>query len=260
MCLIVCVGVCESAAEPFSSLSSCGTVEFMRTLCSKLRSETYMPGHTITEPGDFADCMYMISRGDVEIEYANADTLMMTEGALFGETALSPRFPATRKRTSTATAMTYVEMFILKKEEMISIYAQFPDLRKDIDDHINERLRLFPIESECSPQEAQGHKHALKVASAIGNAMGGANSPSKKHGKHIPHLHWRKAKKNQRDEDENDDGTLAQVVAKLAKKVDSLADSHNDNHREIQNLHTELDKKMSAITAQLVKLAQKHKR
>jgi voltage-gated potassium channel len=109
----------------FSSLSPA----IIRSISVHLRSQTFPPGELVVEAGDEGREMFFVEQGVVEVvEPASREMRgKLGPGSFFGELAL---LTGARRTMHVRTARnTFVDLFILRREDFDTVLAQHPTLR-----------------------------------------------------------------------------------------------------------------------------------
>eukprot|EP01050_Picozoa_sp_SAG11_P008142 SAG11_NODE_703_length_7658_cov_12.066411_6_plen_533_part_00 len=135
--------------------------EFLRRLVLIMTADSFLPGNTLVDEGDLGNEMFLIGRGDLSA--ISADKLVnitMTEGAFFGEMALSPIFPDNRKRSATITAITYCEVFTISRIDVAVMFGQFPELVEHLNSYV---LSNFPHLLDGNMIDERTMKDELKI-------------------------------------------------------------------------------------------------
>ncbi|KNC56451.1 cyclic nucleotide-gated olfactory channel [Thecamonas trahens ATCC 50062] len=96
---------------------------FIQALMSALRPEIYTPGDYIVRENEMGQSMFFITRGIVDVITIDLGRVaQLGEGQYFGEKALL--FKA--KRNASIVARTYVDVFVLEKDDVDSALTDFP--------------------------------------------------------------------------------------------------------------------------------------
>ena len=99
---------------------------FVKAVSLAFKAMFFLPSEVIYEAGDANRSIYFISRGVVNIMYADGDlkaTLM--QGEYFGEVSYFEKV----KRYETAQSKSYVELYFVTGEKMDQILEQYPESR-----------------------------------------------------------------------------------------------------------------------------------
>ncbi|MCS6844403.1 MAG: cyclic nucleotide-binding domain-containing protein [Caldilineales bacterium] len=120
----------------------------------RLEAVRFRRGEHIYRQGDPADGLYMIEKGQVQVEVADAEGLTplatLGEGEIFGEGALLLDEP----RGSSVWALTDVDLWLLRREDFEALLLQYPSLAINLSRVLEQRLR----------QTTRGYAHAIHHA------------------------------------------------------------------------------------------------
>lgn len=115
--------------------------DFIRELAAQLRPALFMPDDYIIHKGEAGDRMYFISRGTAELlDDENHPLATFTDGSFFGEMALILSQP----RTANIRAVTYCDVYILRKNTFDMLLEHFPDFREEINRILVARKEALP--------------------------------------------------------------------------------------------------------------------
>lgn len=105
--------------------------ELIEDLMHALEPRVFVPDEKIFRIGDEGEAMYFIYKGKVEI-LGPHNSLIATlgEGAFFGEMALLED----RRRTATAKAIQYCDVYILRRDAFAHVCQKYPEFLE----HVNE--------------------------------------------------------------------------------------------------------------------------
>jgi len=103
------------------------------------------PRYAIVKRGEFADAMYFIVTGEVEVDL-HPTPIILTNGDFFGEIALLKD----STRTATVTAITECQLLFLDAHDFHRLINSNPELRKPIEAAMETRLKEL---------EAEGYMH-----------------------------------------------------------------------------------------------------
>jgi CRP-like cAMP-binding protein len=100
----------------------------------------FEPGENVFRQGDVGDLVYVITEGEVEVLREEADggerlLATMGPGEYFGEMALLSDAP----RTATVRARTEVEAIAMARADFTTLYAYFPNLKRNVEKVMKER-------------------------------------------------------------------------------------------------------------------------
>lgn len=111
--------------------------DLVEELMHELKPHVCVPGEKIFKSGDSGDAMYFIYKGEVEIINANSSVIAtLQEGAFFGEMALLED----RKRTATAKATKFCELYILPKAAFLKACDKYPEFLDHVYEVMQERV------------------------------------------------------------------------------------------------------------------------
>lgn len=108
-----------------------------------INTRQFAPGQVIYSKGEPAEHVYVITKGQVEVVYADpakGDVVLARLGPeeYFGETAILSRLP----RQATARAIDSVEVLAIHRTDFLRLYANLPRLRARIEALHAERKTL----------------------------------------------------------------------------------------------------------------------
>ena len=179
ICMVVTQDLVRSV--PFmADLEQACIVEILKSLISTL----HLKGDCIVTTGRVGRDMYFIREGRCEvfavkglgtpdeerIWLANLD-----QGSFFGELAL---LVDNQKRTATVRAVTNCDLFMLRRDDFLSVLEEFPDSKTKIRGVINHAYKRLTAErgENVEPDEASlGEEH---TATGSWTSEGGGNSTS----------------------------------------------------------------------------------
>ena len=110
---------------------------FIREIVQLLRPMVFLPDDYIIRQGEFGDCMYFLSNGDVEVAVGGQRVATLGQGSPFGETALI----VAEKRNASIRALTYCDVYKLSKTDFDSLRARYPDFDAQVKKVVEERLK-----------------------------------------------------------------------------------------------------------------------
>jgi voltage-gated potassium channel len=102
---------------------------FVREAIQMLKPLIYMPEDFIIRQGEYGDCMYFLSSGDVEVIVNGQQVAKLGPGSTFGETALLEG----EKRNASIHTLSYCEMFRLAKSDFDSLRTRFPEFNEEME-------------------------------------------------------------------------------------------------------------------------------
>lgn len=107
----------------------------------RLMAARYRAGEVVFQQDDQPDGLYLIERGQVQIEKASAQEVALVavlgDGDIFGEGALLLEGP----RSSTVRAVTDLDAWVLRREDFEDLMLQYPVLALNLSRVLEERLR-----------------------------------------------------------------------------------------------------------------------
>jgi voltage-gated potassium channel len=110
---------------------------FIREIVQLLRPIVFLPGDYIIRQGEYGDCMYFLSSGDVEVVVGEAKVAQLGAGSPFGETALLQG----EKRNASIRALTYCDVYKLSKSDFDALRARYPEFDAEVKKVIEDRIR-----------------------------------------------------------------------------------------------------------------------
>ncbi len=110
---------------------------FVREAIQMLTPFIYMPEDYIIRQGEYGDCMYFLSSGEVEVIVDDQRVATLGPGSTFGETALL----VGEKRNASIFTRTYCEVFRLAKSDFDHLRSRFPEFDDEIKKLSHRRSR-----------------------------------------------------------------------------------------------------------------------
>jgi hypothetical protein len=107
---------------------------FVREAIQILKTLVYLPDDYIIRQGEFGDCMFFLSTGQVEVIINNKQVAKLGPGSTFGETALLKG----EKRNASIHTLTHCEVYRLSKSDFDNLRDRFPEFNEEIE-KISER-------------------------------------------------------------------------------------------------------------------------
>jgi voltage-gated potassium channel len=105
--------------------------DLIEDLMHDLEPRFCVPDEKVFKIGDEGDAMYFIYKGKIEILSESRELIAtLNEGDFFGEKALLDD----RKRTATARAAEFCEIYVLRKETFFTVCQHYPEFLA----HVNE--------------------------------------------------------------------------------------------------------------------------
>jgi hypothetical protein len=110
---------------------------FIREIVQRLKPMVFLPDDYLLRQGEYGDCMYFLSVGDVEVLVGGARVALLDHGSPFGETALLQG----EKRMASIRALSYCEVYRLSKADFDDLRARYPDFDAQVKQVVAARLR-----------------------------------------------------------------------------------------------------------------------
>jgi hypothetical protein len=110
---------------------------FIREIVQLLRPIVFLPGDYIIRQGEYGDCMYFLSSGDVEVLVGERKVAQLGAGSPFGETALLQG----EKRNASIRAVAYCDVYKLSKSDFDALRARYPEFDVEVKKVIEDRLK-----------------------------------------------------------------------------------------------------------------------
>ncbi|KAG2485209.1 hypothetical protein HYH03_015996 [Edaphochlamys debaryana] len=96
---------------------------FLRALATRVSLTSMTPSEWIFRVGDVGHCMYIIKKGNVAVTSARCEIIsLLGPGDIFGEVALL----STGKRTANCTALGFVDLAVLTKQDLAVVMHDYP--------------------------------------------------------------------------------------------------------------------------------------
>lgn len=127
--------------------ASC-TQDFIRQIVSMLKPRVSIPGECLILQNSLGNEMFFLSGGHVEVLVDGVAVNILSSGSFFGEYALL--FPH-EKRTATVRALTYCELFVLRKKDFDRVLAAFPEFEEHLRTTALRRLHSVHPPLAASP-------------------------------------------------------------------------------------------------------------
>jgi voltage-gated potassium channel len=110
---------------------------FIREIVQLLQPLVFLPDDYIILQGEFGDCMYFLSNGDVEVVVNGVPVATLGQGSPFGETALIQG----ERRNASIRALTYCDVYKLSKPDLDGLRGRYPDFDRQMRKVAAARLR-----------------------------------------------------------------------------------------------------------------------
>jgi voltage-gated potassium channel len=110
---------------------------FIREIVQLLRPMSFLPEDYIIRQGEYGDCMYFLSSGEVEVLIDGARVVLLGHGSPFGETALIQG----EKRMASIRALTYCDVYRLAKADFDQLRVRYPEFDAQVKEVVAARRR-----------------------------------------------------------------------------------------------------------------------
>ena len=120
---------------------------FIREIVQLLRPIVFLPGDYIIRQGEFGDCMYFLSSGDVEVLVGESKIAQLGAGSPFGETALLQG----EKRNASVRALSYCDVYKLSKSDFDALRARYPEFDAEVKKVIEDRTKATQEKNHKQP-------------------------------------------------------------------------------------------------------------
>jgi hypothetical protein len=110
---------------------------FIREIVQLLRPMVFLPDDYIIRQGEYGDCMYFLSNGDVEVLVNGVRVAALGQGSPFGETALIQG----EKRMASIRAVDYCDVYKLSKSDFDALRERYPDFDAQVKKVVEDRLK-----------------------------------------------------------------------------------------------------------------------
>ena len=126
----------RSILEKVSLFKSANEI-FIREIVQLLRPMVFLPDDYIIRQGEYGDCMYFLSNGDVEVVVNGVRVATLGQGSPFGETALIQG----EKRMASIRALSYCDVYKLSKADFDALRSHYPDFDAEVKKVVEARLK-----------------------------------------------------------------------------------------------------------------------
>jgi len=110
---------------------------FVREIIQLLRPLVFLPDDYIIRQGEYGDCMYFLSTGDVEVVVNGQRVATLGAGSPFGETALIQG----EQRNASIHTLTYCDVYKLQKEDFDALRRKYPVFDEQVKRVVEERIK-----------------------------------------------------------------------------------------------------------------------
>jgi voltage-gated potassium channel len=110
---------------------------FIREIVQLLQPMVFLPDDYIIRQGEYGDCMYFLSNGDVEVLVNGVRVAALGQGSPVGETALIQG----ERRMASVRALSYCDMYKLSKADFDALRHRYPDFDAQVKKVVEDRLK-----------------------------------------------------------------------------------------------------------------------
>ncbi|MEI6876949.1 MAG: cyclic nucleotide-binding domain-containing protein, partial [Spirochaetota bacterium] len=111
---------------------------FVRESVQLLRPRVFLPDEYIIRQGEFGDCMYFITGGEVEVVIGSERVAVLGAGSPVGETALVENV----RRNASVRCLTYSTGYQLSKPDFDQLRAKYPEFDERVRGIVERRRNL----------------------------------------------------------------------------------------------------------------------
>jgi voltage-gated potassium channel len=101
---------------------------FIRESVQLLQPRVFLPGEYIIRQGEFGDCMYFLTSGEVQVVINGTQVATLGPGSPFGETALLENL----HRNASIISVSYSTGYQLSKGDFDELRAKYPDFDRQV--------------------------------------------------------------------------------------------------------------------------------
>jgi hypothetical protein len=117
---------------------------FLRESVQLLRPRVFLPGEYIIRQGEYGDCMYFLTSGEVRVLVGESEIARLGPGSPFGETALVEDL----HRNASIVSTSYGTGYQLAKDDFDALRRRYPDFDRQVREVVERRKK----EDEHTPQ------------------------------------------------------------------------------------------------------------
>ena len=110
---------------------------FIRESVQLLRPHVFLPDEYIIRQGEYADCMYFLTGGEVRIVIGENEVARLGPGSPFGETALIDN----QHRNASIISTSYSTGYRLDKDDFEALRSKYPDFDRKVRE-VAERRKM----------------------------------------------------------------------------------------------------------------------
>jgi hypothetical protein len=123
---------------------------FIREVVQLLHSMVFLPDDYIIRQGEYGDCMYFLSAGEVQVIVSGQKVADLGAGSPFGEAALLQD----EKRNASVRAVSYCDVYRLSKADFDSLRRKYPEFDARVRGILEHRLKDTREKTSRPPQES----------------------------------------------------------------------------------------------------------
>ncbi len=127
---------------------------FIREIVQLLQPMVFLPGDYIIRQGEYGDCMYFLSEGDVEVLVGDTKVAQLGGGSPFGETALIQG----ERRMASVRALSYCDVYKLSKTDFDALRLRYPDFDTQVKKVVEARIRDTRQKTQLPAGPATGRR------------------------------------------------------------------------------------------------------
>jgi hypothetical protein len=110
---------------------------FIREAVQLLRPRVFLPGEHIIRQGEFGDCMYFLTGGEVLVSVSGKDVARLGPGSPFGETALVENL----HRNASVVSVSFSTGYQLSKRDFDELRSKYPDFDRQVKAVVEHRRK-----------------------------------------------------------------------------------------------------------------------
>lgn len=110
---------------------------FLRESVQLLRPRVFLPGEYIIRQGEYGDCMYFLTSGEVRVLIGEKEVARLGPGSPFGETALVEDL----HRNASIISLSYSTGYQLAKGDFDVLRRKYPDFDRQVREVVERRKR-----------------------------------------------------------------------------------------------------------------------
>ena len=108
---------------------------FIRELVQLLRPLVFLPDEHVIRQGEFGDCMYFLTSGEVRVIVNGSEVARLASGSPFGETALVEDL----HRNASVVSVSYSTGYRLDKADFDVLRDKYPEFDRRVRDVVEKR-------------------------------------------------------------------------------------------------------------------------